>query len=65
MGSLYKNLVRLFNLFFLQLIFASFALACMCPGGNSVGSEFNKSSNIIKAKLEPFKISEKNVNSGV
>ncbi len=56
MKALYKTLAGLFTICFLQLIFVSIALACMCPSGNSVGFEFNRSSHVIIAKLEPFEL---------
>lgn len=54
MNSLHKNLVRLFTICFLQVVLVSFALACMCPSGNSVRAEFDKSTNVIIAKLETY-----------
>lgn len=56
MNFLVKNLAKLSVACLLQLIFVSFALACMCPSGNTVGSEFTRSTNIVRATLEPSEL---------
>ncbi len=65
MNFLLKTLTRLFIVCLLQLIFVSFVFACMCPSGNSVRSEFDRSANVIRAKLEPFEITKANIEENV
>ncbi len=57
MNFLLKNLTKLAVAFLLQFIFVSIALACMCPI-TSVRGEFDKSTNVIKATLQPFELSK-------